>query len=192
MRAGKYFLMMSLLLMAGLSAGAVARADDVRVSAYLVFREPTATDPSQFTFTSTFLYDPETFQLVPGTMFIRVVDTLPGTPYTDWVPKPNFHSPNFTYFDPDLDGISLGFNSPSILLQIGSYPISDSILFCATRTCTEHFSPTTGDSGIRPIAGELTVSAVAEPGVGMLLGFAAVAGSVLFGVKVRPFRRFHT
>ena len=51
----------------------------------------------------------EASQLVAGTMSTHVVDTLGGTPSTDWVFKPNFHGPNFTYFEPNLDGLSVAF-----------------------------------------------------------------------------------
>jgi hypothetical protein len=44
-------------------------------------------------------------------MHINIVDTLGGTPFNDWVPKPNFHGPTFTYFDPALDGIQISFDT---------------------------------------------------------------------------------
>lgn len=191
MRSLKYFLMRAVILTAVTTGSTVAKADQVRVSADVLFVQPTATNPGEFTFTSTFLYDTETSQLVPGTMFISVVDTLGGTPYTDWVPKPNFHDPVFTYFDPDLDGIQLSFFSTggsSPLLQLGSYPISDSRLYCVTRSCVDHFSPN-GDTGIFPIAGELTVSAVPEPRSSSLLIFVALAGTILGAAKSNFLRR---
>jgi len=74
---------------------------------------------------------------VPGTMSTHVADTLEGTPFTDWVPKPNFHGPNFTYFDPNIGGISLVFGEQ--LPAIGSYSVSESALFCVTDDCVRHF-----------------------------------------------------
>jgi hypothetical protein len=185
MRFAKFFLMRAAILAAVLAGSAVAKADEVRVSANVAFVQPTATNPGEFTFTSTFLYDPETSQLVPDTMFINVVDTLGGTPYTDWVPKPNFHDPVFTYLDPDGNGIQLSFFSTggsSPLLQIGSYSISDSRLYCVTRTCAEHFSPT-GDTGIPAVAGELTVSSVPEPGSGTFFICGALIIAILWTAK---------
>jgi hypothetical protein len=80
--------------------GSKAKGDEVRVTAYAVFQEPNAGPNQQFIFSSTFLYDLDTNQLVAGSMSTQVTDTFAGTPYTNWLPKPNFHGPTFTYFDP--------------------------------------------------------------------------------------------
>jgi hypothetical protein len=55
--------------------------------------------------------------IVPGTMEVHIVDALGGTPYTDWVPKPNFHGPTLTYFDRGPDGIQLFFDTPVGLIH---------------------------------------------------------------------------
>lgn len=191
MQIAKFFLMGAVIVAAALACGVVTKADEVRVSAYVVFIAPTATNPGEFTFTSTFLYQTETDQLVSGSVVTSVVDTLGGTPYTNWVPKPNFHDPNFTYFDPDLDGIVLGFvgpNGPSLFLQPGSYTIDHTELFCATRTCQEHFSPVTGDTAIFPVAGELTVSGVPEPRTGWLVICGALVVVTAFLSRSRLLR----
>lgn len=83
--------------------GAKAKADEIRVTAYAVFQQPNAGSNQQFVFSSTFLFDLDTNQLVAGSMSTHVTDTFAGTPNTNWVPKPNFHGPTFAYFDPDLE-----------------------------------------------------------------------------------------
>ena len=108
MRSAKFFLMLGLILI----TSAVAKADEIFVSANVDFHQQTAGDTRQFTFSIRFRYDLETSQLVPGTMYINIVDTLGGTPFTNFVPKPNFHGPSFTYFDPALDGIQILFDRP--------------------------------------------------------------------------------
>jgi hypothetical protein len=90
------------MLGAVLIFGSLAKADEIRITATnIVFQPQNAARDQKLVFSSTFLFDLDTSQLVPGTMSTHVVDTLDGTPFTDWVPKPNFHGPVFTYFDPE-------------------------------------------------------------------------------------------
>jgi hypothetical protein len=136
MRFARFFLALGALLI----FGANAKADEIRVTAYAVFQEPNAGSNQRFIFSSTFHYDLDTNQLVAGSMSTQVTDTFAGTPYTTWVPKPNFHGPTFTYFDPDLDQVQLLFASPGAPLvfpSIGSYPVTDIALTCATFACAD-------------------------------------------------------
>jgi hypothetical protein len=172
MRIVKLFLVLGALLV----AGSKAKADEIRVTAYVVLQEPNGGPDQQFVFSSTFFYDLETNQLVAGSMATLVTDTFQGTPYTEWVPKPNFHGPTFTYFDPDLDQVQLLFalpGSPLVFPAVGSYPLTDIALTCVTFACADHFGPYLPV----PVAGELSVGAVPEPGAGVLLvcGFLLVA-----------------
>jgi hypothetical protein len=134
MRFVKSFLMLGAVLI----FGSLAKADEIRVTATnIVFQPQNAAPDQKLVFSSTFLFDLDTSQLVPGTMSTYVVDTLGGTPFTDWVPKPNFHGPVFTYFDQNIDGISLVFDEQ--FPAIGSYPVGKSALFCVTDDCVQHF-----------------------------------------------------
>jgi len=152
-----------------------AKADEIRVTAYAVLQQPNAGSTQQFIFSSTFLYDLDTNQLVAGSMSTQVTDTFAGTPYTSWVPKPNFHGPTFTYFDPDLNEVRLLFASPGgpSFPEVGSYPVTDIALTCATFACADHFGPYL----LVPVSGELSVGAVPEPETEVLLvcSFMAVA-----------------
>lgn len=166
MRLAKLFLILGAIPI----FGSTAMADEIRVKAYAVFQQPNAGSSQQFIFSSTFLYELDTNQLVAGSMATVVTDTFAGTPYTNWVPKPNFHGPTFTYFDPDLDEVQLLFalpGNPLVFPAIGSYPVTDVALTCVTFACADHFGPYV----LVPVAGELTVSAVPapEPGSGLLL-----------------------
>jgi hypothetical protein len=187
MRLAKSFLMLGAVLI----FGSTAKADEIRVTATnIVFQPQNAAPSQQFTFSSTFLFDLGTSQLVPGTMSTHVTDTLPGTPFLDWVPKPNFHGPNFTYFDPSLDGVVLVFGEQ--FPAIGSYPVNSSQLFCVSDDCVQHFG------GTRDVlfgqSGELSISAVSEPepGGGLLLA-CGVLGVALFVTKAKfsPHRLNH-
>src|SRR5947208_995743 len=124
MRFAKFFLMLGVLLIFSSNA----RADQIRVTAYAVFQEPNAGSSQQFIFSSTFLYELDTNQLVAGSMSTHVTDTFAGTPYTNWVPKPNFHGPTFTYFDPDLDEVQLLFALPGAPLEIGRASCREGLL----------------------------------------------------------------
>ena len=100
-----------------------AGADEIRITAYAVFQPQNAPPGQQFIFSSTFLYELETNQLVAGSISTHVTDTLGGTPYTNWVPKPKFHGPTFTYFDTDLDEIQLLFGlsgGPPVYPAVGN------------------------------------------------------------------------
>jgi hypothetical protein len=182
MRSAKFFLVLGAVL----TVGAISRADEVRVSGHVVFHQATATDPRQFTFSTTFLYDTDTSQLVPGTMVVNVLDTLGGPSFTDWVPKPNFHGPVFTYFDPSLDGIQLVFYPPDLAYSfpaIGSYPIDQSRLYCIANDCVQHFG---GNPDVLfPVAGELSIGAVPEPQSSSLIVFGALAATILVAGKSR-------
>ena len=83
MRFARFFLVLGALLI----FGSKASADEIRVTAYAVFQEPNAGSNQQFIFSSTFLYDLDTNQLVAGSMSTHVTDTFAGTPYTNWVPS---------------------------------------------------------------------------------------------------------
>jgi hypothetical protein len=183
MRFVKSFLVLGAVLI----FGSLAKADEIRVTATnIVFQPQNAAPDQKLVFSSTFLFDLDTSQLVPGTMSTHVVDTLGGTPFTDWVPKPNFHGPVFTYFDPNIDGISLVFDEQ--FPAIGSYPVGKSALFCVTDDCVQHFG------GTRDVlfgqSGELSISAVSqpEPGAGLLLA-CGVLGAALLVTKAKLSRR---
>lgn len=179
MRSVKFFLILGFILI----SSAVAKADEFFVSANVEFHQQAAGDTRQFTFSTHFLYDLETSQLVPGTMYISIVDTLGGTPFTDFVPKPNFHGPVFTYFDSDLDAIQLSFYAPGWPYEfptIGSYPTSETRLYCVTDDCAQHFA--TNREVLHPVAGELSISAVPEPRSGLLVIFGALATMGLFAI----------
>jgi len=183
MRFAKSFLMLGAVLI----FGSLAKADEIRVTATnIVFQPQNAAPDQKLVFSSSFLFDLDTSQLVPGTMSTHVVDTLGGTPFTDWVPKPNFHGPVFTYFDPNIDGISLVFDEQ--FPAIGSYPVGKSALFCVTDDCVQHFG------GTRDVlfgqSGELSISAVSqpEPGAGLLLA-CGVLGAALLVTKAKLSRR---
>ena len=183
MRFAKSFLMLGAVLI----FGSLAKADEIRITATnIVFQPQNAAPDQKLVFSSTFLFDLDTSQLVPGTMSTHVVDTLGGTPFTDWVPKPNFHGPVFTYFDPNIDGISLVFDEQ--FPAIGSYPVGKSALFCVTDDCVQHFG------GTRDVlfgqSGELSISAVSqpEPGAGLLLA-CGVLGAALLVTKAKLSRR---
>jgi hypothetical protein len=178
MRFAKFFLMLGCVL----GVGSVTKADEIRVTAHAVFQPQNAGPGQQFIFSSTFLYELDTNQLVPGSMSTHVEDTLGGTPYTDWVPKPNFHGPTFTYFDPDLDEIQLLFGLPGGSLMypaIGSYPVTDIGITCVTFACADHFGPLV----LSPVEGELTISAVPEPNAHVLLLCAASVLLTLISTK---------
>jgi hypothetical protein len=167
--------------------GSKAKGDEVRVTAYAVFQEPNAGPNQQFIFSSTFLYDLDTNQLVAGSMSTQVTDTFAGTPYTNWLPKPNFHGPTFTYFDPDLDQVQLLFASPGAPLvfpSIGSYPVTDIALTCVTFACADHFGPYV----LIPVAGDLSVGAVPEPLTVILLLCSFLLVATWFVAKARFFR----
>jgi hypothetical protein len=171
MRFAKFFL----ISVAFLLFASNLRADEIRVTAVAVFQQPNAGLSPQFIFSSTFLFDLGTDQLVPGSMSTHVTDGFSGTPYTDWVPKPNFHGPTFTYLDPDLDEVQILFaqSAPSeIFPTLGSYPFTDMAVTCVTFACAEHFGPDV----LVPVAGELTVAAVPEPepstGIFVVFGMA--------------------
>jgi hypothetical protein len=183
MRFAKSFLILGAVLILGSSA----KADEIRVTAtHIVFQPQNAAPDQKLVFSSTFLFDLDTSQLVPGTMSTHVADTLEGTPFTDWVPKPNFHGPIFTYFDPNIDGISLVFGEQ--FPAIGSYSVSKSALFCVTDDCVQHFG------GSRDVlfgqSGELSISAVPEPepGAGLLLA-CCVLVVALFIAKAKFFHQ---
>jgi len=184
MRFARFFLALGALLI----FGAKAKADEIRVTAYAVLQEPNGGSNQQFIFSSTFLYDLDTNQLVAGSMSTHVTDTFAGTPYSKWVPKPNFHGPTFTYFDPDLDQVQLLFASPGAPLvfpAIGSYPVTDIALTCVTFTCADHFAPYV----LIPVAGDLSVHTVPEPEtVTLLLGSSLLLAS-LFVAKARVWSR---
>ena len=182
MRFAKFFLMLGVLLV----FGSIAKADEIRVTAYAVFQQPNGGSNQQFIFSSTFLYELDTNQLVPGSMSTQVTDTFGGTPYTDWVPKPNFHGPSFTYFDPDLDEVQLLFALPGSALvfpAVGSYPLTDMAVTCVTFACADHFGPYV----LVPVAGELSVGSVPEPETGTLLVFGVLAVATLFAAKAKLF-----
>jgi hypothetical protein len=183
MRFAKFFLMLGVLLIFGSNA----KADEIRVTAYAVFQQPNAESSNQqFIFSSTFLYELDTNELVAGSISTHVTDTIGGTPYTNWVPKPNFHGPSFTYFDPDLDEVQLLFalpGAPVVFPAVGWYPVTDIALTCVTFACAEHFGP---DVPV-PVAGELSVRAVPEPETGILLVFSVLVAP-LFVAKAKPFR----
>jgi hypothetical protein len=182
MRFAKFFLMLGVLLIFGSNA----KADQIRVTAYAVFQQPNAGSSQQFIFTSTFLYELDTNQLVAGSMSTDVTDTFAGTPYTTWVPKPNFHGPTFTYFDPDLDEVQLLFASPGapvVFPAVGSYPVTDIALSCVTFACADHFGPDV----LVPVAGELSIGAVPEPETGILLVFGAMLAASLSVAKAKLF-----
>jgi hypothetical protein len=67
MRFAKFFLMSAALLIFGSSA----KADEIRVTAYAVFQQPNAGSNQQFIFSSTFLYELDTNQLVAGSIASR-------------------------------------------------------------------------------------------------------------------------
>ena len=182
MRFAKFFLLLGVFPIFGSSA----KADEIRVTAYAVFQQPNAGSNQQFIFSSTFLYQLDTNQLVAGSMATHVTDSFGGTPYTDWVPKPNFHGPSFTYFDPSLDEVQLLFvlpGTPLVFPAFGSYPLGDIALTCVTVACAEHFGPDV----LVPVAGELLVGAVAEPRTGVLLVFSVLVAS-WFVAKANLFR----
>jgi hypothetical protein len=184
MRFAKFFLMLGALLILDSSA----KADEIRVTAYAVFQQPNAGSNQQFIFSSTFLYELDTNQLVAGSMSTHVTDTFAGTPYTDWVPKPNFHGPTFTYLDPDLDEVQLLFalpGGPLVFPAVGSYPVSDIALICVTFACAEHFGP---DVPV-PVTGELAVGAVPEPESAILLVCSILALAILFVVNAAEEKR---
>jgi hypothetical protein len=119
-------------------------------------------------------------------MSTHVTDTFAGTPYTNCVPKPNFHGPSFTYFDPNLDEVQLLFalpGAPLVFPAVGSYPVSDIAVTCVTFACAEHFGPDV----LVPVAGELSVGAVPEPETGVLLVFRVMAGASLVVAKAKLF-----
>ena len=182
------FMKFSLVLGAVLIFGSTANADEIRVTATnIVFQPQNAAPDQKLVFSSTFLFDLDTSQLVPGTMSTHVVDTLPGTPFTEWVPKPNFHGPNFTYFDPNINGIVLSFGEQ--FPAIGSYPVSSASLFCVTDDCVQHFGNTR--DVLFGSSGELSIRAVSEPepGAGLLLVCGCLALATLFACKARRFER---
>jgi len=165
----KFFLMLGVVLIFGSNA----KADEIRVTAYAVFQPNAGSSNQQFIFSSTFLYELDTNQLVAGSMSTHVTDNFAGTTYTNWVPKPNFHGPSFTYFDPDLDEVQLLFalpGAPLVFPAVGSYPVTDIALTCVTFACAEHFGPDV----LVPVAGELSVGAVPEPETGILLVFSVL------------------
>jgi len=164
-----------------------AKADEIRVTANAVFQEPNGGSDQQFIFSSTFLFELETNQLVPGSISTHVTDTFPGTPYTNWVPKPNFHGPTFTYFDPDLDEVQLLFDSPGapqMFPAVGSYPFTDIAVICVTFACADHFSPFV----LVPVSGDLSVAAVPEPAMAISLAAGALFLTLAFAAKAKLFR----
>ena len=164
-----------------------SKAEEIRVTAYAVFQEPNAGSSSQqFIFFSTFLYELDTNQLVAGSISTHVTDTFGGMPYTNWVPKPNFHGPTFTYFDPDLDEVQFLFalpGGPLVFPAVGSYPVSDIALTCVTFACADHFGPYVPV----PVAGELSVGAVPEPETAILLVCSVLVASLVVA-KAKLFR----
>ena len=184
MRSAKFFLMLGLILI----TSAVAKADEIFVSANVDFHQQTAGDTRQFTFSIRFRYDLETSQLVPGTMYINIVDTLGGTPFTNFVPKPNFHGPTFTYLDSANDWIQLLFALPGgtpTFPTPGSYPITDIMLLCVSNDCVQHFNAET----LFPVAGDLSISAVPEPRPSSLFIFGALATIGLLATRSEMFRK---
>jgi hypothetical protein len=179
MRLAKFFLMLGAILI----FGSTAMADEIRVTAYAVFQEPNAGSSQQFIFSSTFLYELDTNQLAAGSMSIHVTDTFAGTPYTNWVPKPNFHGPTFTYFDPDLDEVQLLFalpGNPLVFPAVGSYPVTDIALTCVTFACADHFGPYV----LVPVTGELTISDAVptpEPSARLLLVCGVLVAALFVG-----------
>jgi hypothetical protein len=182
MRFAKFFLVFGALLIFGSST----KADEIRVTADAVLQQPNGGSNQQLIFSSTFLFELDTDQLVAGSMSTNVTDSFEGTPYTDWVPKPNFHGPTFTYFDPSLDEIQLLFalpGAPLVFPAVGSYPVTDIALTCVTFACADHFGPYV----LVPVAGELSVAAVPEPATRILLAFGVLAAASLFAAKAKLF-----
>ena len=181
MRFAKFFLVCGAFLIFGSNA----KSDEIRVTAHAIFQEPNGGSIQQFIFRSTFLYELDTNQLVPGSMSTQVMDTFAGTPYTDWVPKPNFHGPTFTYFDPNLDEVQLLFaqSAMPVFPELGSYPVTDVAVTCVTFACADHFGPDV----LVPVAGELSVAGVPEPATGILLVFGMLAATCLFVTKAKLF-----
>jgi hypothetical protein len=182
MRFAKFLLMLGAVLIIGSNA----KADEIRVTADAVFQQPNAGSNQQFIFFSTFLYELDTNQLVAGSISTHVTDTFGGTPYTNWVPKPNFHGPSFTYFDPDLDEVQLLFalpGAPLVFPAVGSYPVTDVVLTCVTFACADHFGPDL----LVPVAGELSVGAAPEPQTGILLVFSMLVAP-WFVARAKLFR----
>ena len=187
MRSAKFFLILGFIL----TTSAAAKADEIFVSANVEFHQQTVGDTRQFTFSTHFLYDLETSQLVPGTMYVNIVDTLGGTPFTDFVPKPNFHGPTFTYLDSANDEIQLLFALPGVTPTFptpGSYPITDTMLLCVSNDCVQHFDAET----LFPVAGDLSISAVPEPRSSSLFIFGGLAAMGLFAITPGIFRRIRS
>jgi len=137
MRFAKFSLMLGIIL----SLGSLAAADEIRVSGDVVFRQPTAADPRQFKFSTRFLFQLETSQLEPETMEVHIVDTWGGTPFTDWVPKPNFHGPAFTTSIPAWTASSFCSTLPVGLVHSRHSALTPcrARLFCVTNDCVQHF-----------------------------------------------------
>jgi hypothetical protein len=186
MRSAKFFLLLGFIL----TTSAVARADEIFVSANAEFHQQTAGDTRQFTFSTHFLYDLQTNQFVPGTMYVNIVDTLGGVPFTGFMPKFNFSGPTFTYLDSVTDEIQLLFALPGgtpAFPTPGSYPITDIMLLCVSNDCVQHFSGET----FFPVAGDLSISAVPEPRSSSLFIFGALATIGVLATWSAMFRKIH-